>query len=124
MHTYASMPREARKSIRWVADQLGHSNPELALRVYGHGIRSREEDLSFADFGPRNSPGRPYTAPLSKPPSATSECAELSSLNDKGELEHETGLEPATTTLATWFGLELSPRFSMISVSYAVGPLG
>lgn len=96
------MAREAGKSIRWVADQLGHSNPELALRLYGHAIRSREEDLSFADFGPRNSPDSPYTAPLSRPPPMTSGCAELSSRDDKGKLEHETGLEPATTTLATW----------------------
>ncbi len=88
------MALEAGKSIRWVTNQLGHSNPELALRVYGHAIRSREEDLLFADFGPRNSAGQRYTAPISKPPSTTSECAQLSWCNDKGNLEHETGLEP------------------------------
>ena len=47
------------KSIRWVADQLGHANPEPTLRTYSHVMRSEEADLSFADFG---SPKRPDTA--------------------------------------------------------------
>ena len=38
-------------TVRWVASQLGHSNPELTLRVYAHALREEETDLSFLDFG-------------------------------------------------------------------------
>jgi hypothetical protein len=41
----------AGKSVRWVAAQLGHANPELTLRVYAHALREEESDLSFLDFG-------------------------------------------------------------------------
>jgi hypothetical protein len=53
------MALESGKSIRWVADQLGHADPALTLRVYSHVLKSEERDLSFAEFGPK----RPYTAP-------------------------------------------------------------
>ncbi len=46
--------------MKWVADQLGHADPALTLRVYAHAMKSEEKDLSFLDFG---GPGRPYTAP-------------------------------------------------------------
>ena len=50
-HTYASLALASGKSIRWVAEQLGHSNPELTLRVYAHAMPEEEVDLSFLDFG-------------------------------------------------------------------------
>jgi integrase len=59
-HTWATLALQAGKSVPWVADQLGHSDPALTLRVYAHAMREEEQDLSFADFG---GPGRPYTAP-------------------------------------------------------------
>jgi len=58
-HTWASLALESGKNVRWVADQLGHADPALTLRVYSHVLKSEERDLSFAEFGPR----RPYTAP-------------------------------------------------------------
>src|SRR5262245_44794065 len=65
-HTYASRALAAGKSVRWVAEQLGHANPELTLRTYAHVLPDREEDLSFADFvGVSGAPERPQTAPLS-----------------------------------------------------------
>ena len=49
-HTFASLALAAGCSIRWVAEQLGHSNPELTLRVYAHAMPVEEHDLAFADF--------------------------------------------------------------------------
>jgi integrase len=59
-HTWATFALHAGRNIRWVADQLGHSDPALTLRVYAHAMRNEETDLSFAEFG---DPKRPYTAP-------------------------------------------------------------
>ena len=38
-HTWASFASSSGKSIRWVADQMGHSSPMLTLRTYAHAIR-------------------------------------------------------------------------------------
>ncbi|MEE9606448.1 MAG: tyrosine-type recombinase/integrase [Myxococcota bacterium] len=100
-HTYASLALASGKSIRWVASQLGHSNPELTLRVYTHALREEETDLSFLDFGgtrrhPRGTERRAAVA-TKKPPRA-------SRRRGWKNLEHETGLEPATPTLATSSG--------------------
>jgi len=59
-HTWATFALHAGRNIRWVADQLGHADPALTLRVYAHAMRDEETDLSFAEFG---DPKRPYTAP-------------------------------------------------------------
>jgi hypothetical protein len=61
-HTWASLALSSRKSVRWVAGQLGQADPALTLRVYSHVIPERETDLSFLAFG---GPGRPYTTPRS-----------------------------------------------------------
>jgi len=60
-HTWATFALAAGKSVRWVADQLGHADPALTLRVYAHAIQDEETDLSFANFGDSK---RPYTAPV------------------------------------------------------------
>jgi len=63
-HTWATMALQAGRPIRWVADQLGHADPSLTLRVYAHAMPSDAGDLSFLDLGGlSNAPGRPYTAP-------------------------------------------------------------
>ncbi len=59
-HTWATFALHAGCNIRWVADQLGHADPSLTLRVYAHAMRDEETDLSFAEFG---DPKRPYTTP-------------------------------------------------------------
>ncbi len=87
------------KSVRWVAAQLGHSNPGLTLRVYAHALREEETDLSFLDFGgarrhPRGTRLRAVPG-MRKPRRVTPR-------RGMRFLEHETGLEPATPTLATW----------------------
>jgi integrase len=56
-HTWATLALQSGKSLRWVAHQLGHSDPALTLRVYSHALPEEEHDLTFADFGlaPRTS---------------------------------------------------------------------
>ena len=75
--------------MRWVADQLGHADPALTLRVYAHAMREEEPDLSFAEFG---GPGRPYTAP------AIADVAEEVA-NPSEPLVGRQGLEPWTLGL-------------------------
>jgi hypothetical protein len=88
-HTWATFALQAGKSIRWVADQLGHADPALTLRVYAHAMPGEERDLSFAEFG---GPGRPYTAPESGSP-------ESDSRNPVSSLVGRQGLEPWTLGL-------------------------
>ena len=81
-----------------VADQLGHANPELTLRVYAYALPSESGDLDFANFG---SPGRPYTAPVFDAAPEEENAPDLSDRRRSDFLERETGFEPATLTLAT-----------------------
>ena len=84
-HTWASLALESGKSVRWVADQLGHSDPALTLRTYAHAIRETEADLSFLAFGgserlyparPENERGEESANPLDLlPPPARLEVA-------------------------------------------------
>jgi integrase len=98
-HTWASLAIASGKSVRWVADQLGHSSPMLTLKTYADALPEEEADLSFVDFG---GPGRPYTAPPSGSDAKTQNGPDLTDRDRFGFLERETGLEPATSTLATW----------------------
>ena len=72
--------------MRWVADQLGHADPVLTLRVYAHAMREEELDLSFADFGGSK---RLYPAPNEN--GADDELA-----NPAESLVGRQGLEPWT----------------------------
>ena len=93
-----------------VAEQLGHNNPELTLRVYAHALPVEEADLALADFrratggAPRltDGPRRPQTAPRSSDAPRNDEVSRATSREASRILEHETGLEPATSTWATW----------------------
>lgn len=63
-HTYTRLALVAGKSVRWVADQLGHSSPMLTLKTYAHAMRAEEVDLSFASFD--DGAKRLYPAPTHK----------------------------------------------------------
>ncbi len=49
-HTWATLAPRAGKSIRWIAEQLGHSDPAITLRIYAHVLPDEGEDLGFLDF--------------------------------------------------------------------------
>ena len=83
--------------MRWVADQLGHADPALTLRVYAHAMREEEPDLSFAEFGGQQ---RPYTAPRQQ---ATLEESRKFPISLVGRV----GLEPTTNGLKERIGPEL-----------------
>ncbi len=85
-HTWATFAVQAGRNIRWVADQLGHADPALTLRVYAHAMRNDENDLSFAEF---SSPKRPYTAP-------TFEDEFSEDANYAERMARREGLEPPT----------------------------
>ncbi len=75
----------------------------LTLKTYTHAIREEEVDLSFADFEVRDGSERLYPAPSSSMDSGHENAPDLTSRGRSLYLEHETGLEPATPTLAISF---------------------
>jgi len=85
----ATLALQAGKSVRWVADQLGHAHPALTLRVYAHAMPGEQSDLSFADFGGSE---RLYTAP-------GNEGEEAEARNTATSLVGRQGLEPRTLGL-------------------------
>ena len=95
------MALAAGKSIRWVAEQLGHANPELTMRVYAHALPSEESDLAFADFGAENGAKRLYPAPALEVIAQDNNAPAASERRRYGILERETGLEPATLSLGS-----------------------
>ena len=68
----------------------------------GH-IRDEEMDLSFADFEVRDGSERLYPAPSQSTEGDSENAPDLTCRGRSLYLEHETGLEPATPTLAIWF---------------------
>ena len=74
----------------------------LTLKTYAHSIREEEVDLGSAEFHTRESPKRPYTAPAADDDPINENAPDPTGRGRIVYLEHETGLEPATPTLATW----------------------
>lgn len=60
-HTWATLALRAGKSIKWIADQLGHSDPAFTLRIYAHSLPDEGEDLGFLDFTGSCSPSNSRT---------------------------------------------------------------
>jgi hypothetical protein len=74
----------------------------LTLKTYAHALPDEEADLSFADFGPEGVARRLYPSPTSATDTPNENAPGLTDRGRFENLEHETGLEPATSTLATW----------------------
>jgi len=91
------------RSVRCVADQFGHTDPALTLRVYAHAMREEESDLSFADFAGQGSDEaatesgseRLYPAPASE--EADDEIAKSAE-----RLARREGFEPPTLRFEDW----------------------
>ena len=92
-HTFATLALQAGKSVRWVADQLGHADPALTLRVYAHALPSEAGDLAFIDFGATE--GSPDGSKRLYP--ALERDGENSELRNSSEiLARREGFEPPT----------------------------
>ena len=94
-HSFATWALGSGKSIRWVADQLGHHLPTITLTTYAHAMRDEERDLSFADVEPAASADlvrRHYATP-SDPRETEGPSKYLNRLVELG------GLEPPTLRL-------------------------
>jgi len=99
-HTWATLALQAGKSIRWVAEILGHADPALTLRVYAHAMRHEESDLSFAQFGGAR---RHQTAPILE--ERTAELRKFAKI-----LARREGFEPPTPRFEAWCSIQLSYR--------------
>lgn len=100
-HTYASLALAAGKSVRWVAAQLGHANPELTLRVYAHAMREEESDLSFLDFTATGGTKRHPRGTKRRAVAGNQKPLRATPRRGSRNLERETGFEPATLSLGS-----------------------
>ncbi len=57
-HTFATLALEAGRSIKWVADVLGHADPTITLRTYAHALNVESDGLDFVPLEPRSSVAR------------------------------------------------------------------
>ncbi|MCH8891710.1 MAG: site-specific integrase [Myxococcales bacterium] len=46
-HTFATLSLESGRSVKWVAEQLGHRDASVTLNVYAHALPVAETDLSY-----------------------------------------------------------------------------
>jgi integrase len=97
-HTYATFALDAGRSIRFVSEQLGHSNPAFTLRVYAHAMPAEHGDVEFANFS--SVAKRRYASPTSYDTSETENAPGVTGRGRSLFMEHETRFELATLTLA------------------------
>jgi len=98
-HTFATLALASHKSIAWVSAQLGHSSPEITLRVYAHALPDEEMDLSFLDFGDSGGTKRHPRGTKAIAAIGTTKPPRLTHRGGFENLERETGVEPATLSL-------------------------
>lgn len=86
-HSWATWALQAGKNIRWVAEQLGHSDPSTTLKHYAHAMQEDDEDLSFLVL--EDGSGRHNTAP-------GAELTDLDSAKWLDSMARREGFEPPT----------------------------
>ena len=111
-HTFATRALESGRSLSFVSEQLGHASAAFTLQTYAHALPVEASDMSFADFGstiPNDSSvaKRRYASPTSKANKRSDEVEDATTQNLWGNLERETGFEPATLSLGS-FRLEIA----------------
>ncbi len=85
-HSWATWALQAGKSVKWVAQVLGHADATMTLRVYAHAMPEDETDLSFAEL---DGDKRRYTA--------TDDIAAIAESRNYAEtLARREGFEPPT----------------------------
>jgi integrase len=61
-HTFATLSLEAGRSVKWVAEQLGHRDASVTLNVYAHAMPTEETDLDFLPGSGAREVEQPKTA--------------------------------------------------------------
>jgi integrase len=84
-HTFATLALEAGRSVRWVADVLGHADPAFTLRTYAHVLPASEP----ADLG---------WLPSQPGPTSRLKLLGPSAAKPAKRLVIPAGLEPATSS--------------------------
>lgn len=62
-HTFATMALEAGRSVKWLADVLGHADPTITLRTYAHALPTEAGALDFVPVGRGTQMARNGTQP-------------------------------------------------------------
>jgi integrase len=106
-HTYASLALASGKSVRWVAEQLGHASAELTLRVYAHALREEETDLSFLDFGGAKRHSRGTSQ---RRVAGIETTLSANSPEDSRNMVTRARFERATPSFGGWCSIQLSYR--------------
>jgi integrase len=73
-HTWATLALQAGKSLRWVADQLGHADPGFTLRVHTHAMREDESRNSPTSLVGRQGLETRRAPELGRDPSPGGQC--------------------------------------------------
>ncbi len=103
-HTWATQALESGKNIRWVSDQLGHSDPAFTLRTYTHVLHQAETDLSFVDFSTFAGSTRRHPDGTQRLTSRTARKAPPATMRRvRGTLARREGFEPPTLRFEVCF---------------------
>jgi len=101
-HTFASLALDSGRSIRFVAEQLGHNSPPFTLETDAHMLPMEGDRMGFADFRrPSGVTKRHYASPDAGDTRAPESPEPLNTWAEKGNLERETRFELATLSLGS-----------------------
>ena len=99
---FASLALDSGRSIRFVAEQLGHNSPPFTLETDAHMLPMEGDRMGFADFRrPSGVTKRHYASPDAGDTRAPESPEPLNTWAEKGNLERETRFELATLSLGS-----------------------